>query len=54
MKIEYNRKLNPVNQGVKKFIFENDNVLNPKDILDEDSFYIIEKSKLLVKEIYNL
>ncbi|WP_291149132.1 hypothetical protein [Flavobacterium sp. UBA7680] len=54
MKIEYNRKLKPINQVVKKFIFENNNVLNPKDVLDEDSFYIIEKSKLLVKEIYNL
>lgn len=54
IKIEYNRKLNPVNKVIKKFIFENDKVLNPKGILDNDSFYIIEKSKFILKEIYKL
>lgn len=54
IKIEYNRKLKPIKKTVKKFNFENDNTLNPEDILDKDSVYILEKGKQLVKEIYKI
>lgn len=46
------KKSKPIKEITKKFYFENRKIISPEDITDSNIDYILEKEKMLTKNIY--
>ena len=50
--ITIDKKSKPINEITKKYYFENSEIISPEDITDSTIDYILEKEKMLTKNIY--